>query len=128
MMLMADALDTPGVALAISGIGGAVTTLAGFWLKGRLASGTVATSTASELWTEVDRHLKRLDAEVTSQRAEIVRLRMELMQRDEKILHLEGERERLTARVSTLELELAKVNERATAAAAALAKKDGDAA
>lgn len=122
-MLMASASDATIVAALVSGVGGALTTVLGFWLRTRMTSGSVGTSSASQLWGEVDKHLKRLDAQIAAQSHEIADLKLELIQRDEKILKLEGERDRLTTRVESLEFELARVNERATAAAQALTRE-----
>lgn len=125
---MATPSDATIAAAVVSGVGGALTTVLGYWWRARSTSGTVSTSTADQLWDEMNRHLERLDETVARQAERIGALELSLIQRDEKIVRLEAEKERLTVRVNDLETELAKVNERAAAAADALRSEHGGAA
>jgi TolA-binding protein len=108
--------------MVISALVGAVAGFSGSWLtfrtQRRAASGRVETSTASEVWTAVERQYDRMDKELTRMKAEITELRGEVGKlRDER----DGLRqENVDLRVKQHELELEMMRLRAGAAMAAV--------
>jgi len=84
------------------------------YLAGRRSkAGTVSTTEATELWAQVDKHIKRLDTliaeqalAISAQGARLAEFGISEHQKDERIMHLEGENSRLKLRVNELELEI----------------------
>lgn len=95
----------------IAGIGATVTAVVSFITGWRLHRGSVNTSTASQLWEQLNRGLTAAREDANLLRSEIRELRIELRQRDDTIERLETEGRRKSRQISMLEREVARLIE-----------------
>ena len=128
MTLLSEPAAVAGV---VSAIGGALTAGLTFVATRRKYSGTVDTTQASELWDELRSYRRDLTEQITRMRKEhdeeLAKLKLALHEKDEAIAQRDHAIQRLTERVSELEMELERVKSRERRVAETLADKEKEA-
>lgn len=125
MTLLSEPAAVAGV---VSAIGGGLTAALTFVATRRKYSGTVDTTQASELWDELRSYRRDLTEQISRMRKEhdeeLAKLKLALHEKDEAIAQRDHAIQRLTERVSELEMELERVKARERKVAETLAEKE----
>ena len=125
MTLLSEPAAVAGV---VSAIGGGLTAALTFIATRRKYSGTVDTTQASELWDELRSYRRDLTEQISRMRKEhdeeLAKLKLALHEKDEAIAQRDHAIQRLTERVSELEMELERVKARERKVAETLAEKE----